>query len=123
MPSQENSDPMMQQAQKILDLGILKAALSNGFRLIDIQYRSIIEKILSPAELLTEEECQIVTGKEFNKALASFAQASSKMAQWHRENNREDVIAFLLPGQTLEQVRSVTLVGAEQEDQLLTDFN
>jgi hypothetical protein len=113
MTTQEQTDPVMQQAQKILDLGILKASLSSSFRTIDGQYRAIIEKILNPTELLSEEECQVVLSKDFSKALGSFAQASSKITQWHRENKVEDAIAFLLPEATVKQVNSQNSIGVE----------
>lgn len=104
MSTQENTDPMVDQAQKILDLGILKVALSNSFRVIDGQYREVIRKILSPTELLSEEECQVVNSKDFSKSLGSFAQASSKIRQWHQTNKAEEAIAFLLPTKTIEEV-------------------
>ena len=119
MSTQETTDLMVEQAQKILDLGVLKVALSNSFRVIDGQYREVIRKILSPTELLSEEECQVVNSKDFSKSLGSFAQASSKIRQWHQTNKAEDAIAFLLPTRTIETVET------EQSDRqnlpLLTD--
>ena len=116
MSTQETVDPVMEQAQKILDLGILKAALSNNFRIIDGQYRGVIEKILSPTELLTEDECQVVNSKDFSKALGSFAQASSKIRQWHRENTVEDAISFLLPKKAIQQTDSTILVAVDAQN-------
>lgn len=91
-----NPDTLAEQAQKIIELGKLKAELSTSFRALE-QYHQLIEKLLQPTELLAEEECQVVLSKEFSKAVTGFAQASSKVRQWHEVNNPEEVTAFLLP--------------------------
>lgn len=91
-----NPDTLAEQAQKIIELGKLKAELSTSFRALE-QYHQLIEKLLQPTELLDEEECQVVLSKEFSKAVSGFAQASSKVRQWHEVNNPEETIAFLLP--------------------------
>lgn len=91
------------QAHKLIELAKLKAELSTNFYSVQA-YRSLIEKILSPTELLTEEECQQATSKEFAKAVTGMALSSAKVTQWHSDNKKEDAIAFLLPEKTIEQV-------------------
>ena len=98
-----------EQASKLIELAKLKAELSTSFYAGE-SYRSLIEKILSPSELLSEEECTQATSKEFAKTITAWAQSTAKVAQWHRENKSEEAIAFLLPTRTVEAV------GSEQSD-------
>lgn len=94
-------DPILEQANKIIELGKLKAELSTSFRALE-QYHPVIKKLLNPTELLTEEECQIVLSKEFSKAVTGFAQSSSKTRQWHEVNNSEEAIGFLTANDVIQ---------------------
>lgn len=91
-----------EQAAKLIELAKLKAELSTNYYSIEA-YRSLIEKILSPSELLSEEECTQATSKEFAKAVTGMAQSSAKVAAWHNENKKEETISFLMPAKTVEQ--------------------
>lgn len=91
-----------EQAAKLIELAKLKAELSTNFYSIQA-YRPLIEKILSPSELLTEEECVQAASKEFAKAVTGMAQSSAKVTAWHSENKKEEAIAFLPPVTTIEQ--------------------
>lgn len=91
-----------EQAQKLIELAKLKAELSTSFYAIET-YRSLIAKIISPTELLSEEECQQANSKEFAKAVTGMAIASAKVSQWHQDNKKEDAIAFLEPKRTIQE--------------------
>lgn len=91
-----------EQATKLIELAKLKAELSTNYYSIET-YKPLIEKILSPTELLTQEECQQATSKEFAKAVTGMAQSIAKVTTWHSENKKEEATAFLFPAKTIEQ--------------------
>lgn len=82
------------QAKSLNTLAKLKVEASRAYRLLE-QYQALLDKILKPGELLTEDECEIVTSKEFPKAITSMANASVKLSGWYKENDSKDAIAFL----------------------------
>ena len=69
-----------EQGQKLIEIVHITAELSNAFRSFE-KYQVIIDKVLNPGELLTEEECQIALSKEFVQNVARLATLSAKKSQ------------------------------------------
>ena len=84
-----------EQGQKIVEIVQITAELSNVFRSFE-KYRVIIDKVLTPGELLTEEECQIALSKEFAQDVAKLATLSAKKSQWHHDHDGNTEVTGLI---------------------------
>ncbi|NEP60850.1 MAG: hypothetical protein F6K31_28345 [Symploca sp. SIO2G7] len=83
-----------EQAKALIELSKLKVKASQAYNEFE-SFASILDKILKSGELLTEEECQLASSKEFHSAITAIANCSSKLSVWYKENDSQEAIAFL----------------------------
>jgi len=114
---QQNSQPgtllpVEAQSKALIELAKLKVDVSTSQ--VQVQgYESLILKILAPGELLTPEECEIVTGKDFTKAINAMATGLAKLTRWYQENDAKTMQNFLTPAHITTDSEVISLDSNE----------
>lgn len=83
---QSESATIPEQVKALGQLADLKVNMSRAYRDM-LQYRSLLEKIVQPASLLSEKECEIVLSAKFKETLVAIATSSSKIIAWYNKND------------------------------------
>ncbi len=100
-------------ANEILDLAKLRVALASAFREAQ-QYKDLVFKIVNDnAGHLSEEECEIVSQKNFAKSIRGLAEARVKITQWY-ENSSGNHELILNELSFMNEEIAETLAIAEQ---------
>jgi hypothetical protein len=74
-------------ASELIELAKLKVDLSKAY-LDAQQYKDLVFKVVSvEAGHLTEEECQLVSQKNFAKSIKALAEARMKVSQWYEASS------------------------------------